>query len=84
MKFNRSEIMKAAWQKRTRFGMDMSTALRIAWMEAKQRMTKYNVYGERFGMDEPELIAGGVSFDRAGEVEWLNKYRYDRITIKAA
>lgn len=84
MKFNRSQIMKAAWKKHARHGMDMSTALRIAWMEARQAVTRYNVYGERFGMDGPELIASGVSFDRAGEVEWLNKYRYDRITVKAA
>lgn len=84
MKFNRSEIMKAAWNKIRRFHMDKHTALRLAWMEAKQAVQRYNVYGECFGMDAPELIYGGVSFDRANEVEWLYKYRYDRITIKVA
>ena len=84
MKFNRSEIMKAAWNKVRRFGMAKSTALRLAWYEAKIAAQTYNVYGESFGMEAPVLIASGVSFDRAGEIEWLNKYRYDRITVKAA
>lgn len=36
MKYNKSEIMKAAWCKVRRFGWAMSNALRIAWMEAKR------------------------------------------------
>lgn len=84
MKYNRHEIMKNAWNKVRRFNMTMSTALRLAWYEAKNAVQTFNVYGERFGMEAPVMIASGVNFERASEIEWRNRNRYDRITVKAA
>ena len=84
MKYNRREIMKNAWFKVRRFGMTMNNALRLAWYEAKKAVQRFNVYGERFGMEAPVLIASGVSFDRADELKWFNMYRFDNIIIKAA
>ena len=84
MKYNRREIMKNAWNKIRRFGMSMKNALRVAWYEAKKAAQRFDVYGESFYMEAPVLIASGVNFDRAGEIEWQNKYRFDNIIIKAA
>jgi hypothetical protein len=84
MKYNRREIMKNAWFKVRRFNMTMKDAMRIAWYEAKKAAQRFNVYGESFYMDTPVLIASGVSFDRAGEIEWQNKCRFANIIIKAA
>lgn len=83
MKFNRSEIMKAAWKKFNRFDLTFAQALHLAWAEAKMAAARYNVYGEDFGC-ERVLIASGVTQDRAGELEWFHKTRYDRIVVKAA
>lgn len=83
MKYNRREIMKAAWYKHRMFGMEFSAALRLAWYDAKAAAPIHSVWGQRIG-GEPELIARGVTLDRAGELEWQKKYHYDRITIKAA
>ena len=43
---------------------------------------RFNVYGVRFDGSR-ELLAGGVSFDRAGEIEWMNKYRLERVSVTA-
>lgn len=74
--YNRREIMKTAWHKVRRYSMDLSTALRLAWYEAKSAAPIWRLYGERIGKDAPELIASGVTFDRAGELEWMYKTRY--------
>lgn len=84
MKFNRRAIMTAAWAKYRRTSLTFAQALRTAWAEARMAAARYNVYGERFGMEAPELIACGVTQERAGELKWWNKCRYDHITIKAA
>ena len=78
MKFNRSEIMTAAWRKYRFFSITFAQALRLAWVEAKLNGARFTLWGQRIG-GRPELIASGVNDDRAGELEWLNKYRYDRI-----
>lgn len=78
MKYNRSEIMKAAWNKFNRFDLTFAQALKLAWAEAKMSAIRYNVFGQSIGC-EAVLIEGGVNADRAGELEWWNKTRYDRI-----
>ena len=83
MKFNRSEIMKAAWKKFSRFDLTFAQALRLAWAEAKMKAARYDVWGESFNA-HPVLIASGVTQDRAGELEWFYKTSYDRIVVKAA
>lgn len=82
--FNRSEIMKKAWHYHRRFGQSMKLALSRAWREAKAALIRYNVIGQRFGRED-EIIAKGVTYERAGELEWFNKCRYDHIyLVKAA
>ena len=81
--FDRSAIMKTAWHYHRRFNHSMQTALSRAWREAKMAMKRYTVIGESFGRAD-EVIAEGVTFERAGELEWFNKCRFDRITIKVA
>lgn len=76
--FNRSEIMKAAWNKHDRYGVDMSTALRQAWYEAKTAAPIWSVCGDG------ELIASGLTYDEAGEMRWKRKNRYWNMDIKAA
>jgi len=82
--FNRSEIMKAAWKKVRMFGIDMAKAMKLAWLEAKNAAPIWNVYAEGFSFDGTVVLGEGLTYERACEVEWLHKYRYDRITIKAA
>lgn len=43
-------------------------------------LLRYNVIGQRFGRPD-ELIAGGVSYERAGELEEFNRCRYDHIDV---
>lgn len=83
MKYDRRAIMKAAWHKHNRFGIHMSAALRMAWYDARKAAARFNVYGVRFDGSR-ELLASGVDFDRAGEIEWMSKYRFERIEQKAA
>ena len=84
MKFNRSQIMKTAWFKYTCCNLTFAQALKLAWAEAKMAAARYNVFGQSIGC-EAVLIEGGVNADRAGELEWWNKTRYDRVwTVKAA
>lgn len=45
--------------------------------------TRFNVYGERFGVDGRVLLASNVDYEHAEKTEWFNKGRYDRITIVA-
>lgn len=78
MKFNRSQIMKTAWSKFRRFSITFAQALRMAWYEARIAAARYTVYGQRIGQ-ESVVIASGVSNERAGELEWMNKCSYDRI-----
>jgi len=78
MKFNRSEIMKAAWSKFRRFSITFAQALRMAWYEARIAAARYTVYGQRIGQ-EAVVIASNVNDDRAAELEWRNKCSYDRI-----
>lgn len=81
--FNRRLIMKTAWHYRRRFGHSMQLAMSRAWREAKAAMKRYNVIGQRFGRED-EVIAAGVTYERAGELEWFNSCRYDRIVVRAA
>lgn len=83
MKFDRSAIMKTAWHYHRRFGQSMKLALSRAWREAKIAMKRYNVIGESFGCADV-VIAEGVTYERAGELEWFNKCRFDNIIIKVA
>lgn len=83
MKYNRSEIMKAAWQ-RVRKGWAMKDALRVAWMDAKRPYLRYNVYGYQIYNDSLVLLRANCTDDQAGEAKWLNQYRYDRIDVKLA
>ena len=83
--YNRSEIMKAAWYKYRHFDITFAQALRLAWVDARQAAARYNVYGERFGMTDPELIESGVDAERVAYLKDLHEYRYDRVwTVKAA
>lgn len=82
--YNRREIMKAAWRKMHRFGMNRSDALRLAWYEAKAAAPIWSVYGDRISMAAPKLIASGLTYEEARKQEWLNCCRYDHISIQAA
>lgn len=78
MKFDHRDIMTRAWAKRHSLRIPFADALHIAWMEAKIAAARYNVYGQSFGAS-PVLIAACASHDRAGELEWMHKYRFDRL-----
>lgn len=80
MKFDRSRIMQTAWHYRSRCGHSMQLAMSRSWREAKMALLLYNVIGQRFGRPD-ELIAGGVSYERAGELEEFNRCRYDHIDV---
>lgn len=81
--FDRRQIMKTAWHYRRRFGHSMQLAMSRAWREARMTLARYNVIGQRFGRED-EIIASGVTFERAGELEWLNKCRFDNVIVRAA
>lgn len=81
MKYNRSEIMRTAHRKYSSFTLTFAQALHMAWAEARMKAARYNVYGERFGMDGMVLIVGNVDMKHAAEIEEMNKCRYDRISI---
>ena len=81
--FNRRQIMKTAWHYRRRFGHSMQQAMIRAWREAKMAMMRYNVIGQRFNRED-ETIASGVTYERACELEWFNKYRFDNVVVRAA
>ena len=83
MKYNPSEIMRAAHYKRRCFDMTFAQALHLAWVDAKAKAARYNVYGERFGMDGMQLLAGDVDYREAERTQWYNMCRFDRITITA-
>lgn len=84
MKFNRSEIMQNAWRICRRTGLPFAQALRNAWYQAKAAVQRWDVYGERIYDGSRERLAKGVTYDEAGHVEWLNKYRFDHIRIVMA
>lgn len=79
MKFNRSEIMTAAWRICRRQGFAFAQALRMAWYQAKAAVQSYDVYGERIYDGSRERLASGVTYDEAGHIEWLNKHRFDNV-----
>ncbi|MDD6041955.1 MAG: hypothetical protein PUD63_12305 [Clostridia bacterium] len=81
--FDRSRIMKTAWHYHRRFGQGMKQALSLAWREAKAALIRYNVIGQRFGRED-EIIARGVTYERAGELEWFHRCRYDHIRLEMA
>ena len=76
--YNRSEIMKNALRKHHRFGWRMADALRVAWMEAKDALPIWGVYGDG------EKLADGLTYERAGQLQDMYKYRYWDVIIKAA
>ena len=84
MKNNRSEIMKAAWRNYHRYNMSFSEALRVAWYEAKKAVARYIVYGMRIHDDSVVLLLANATDNAAQECKYLNRYRFDTITIKAA
>lgn len=84
MKFNRSEIMKTAWNKFSRFDLTFAQALRLAWAEAKLAAMRFDVWGESFGMDEPVLLGSNLTNDQAEELRYWEKSQYDFVTVKAA
>ena len=83
MKFNRSEIMKAAWKKYSRFDITFAQALRLAWVDAKMAVARFNVWGENFN-EEPVLLGSNLTYDQAGELKWRKETSYDFVEIKAA
>lgn len=76
--YDRRAIMKAAWNKFNRFDLTFAQALRMAWMEAKDAAPIWSVYGDG------KLIASGLTFNRAGELEDMYKFNYWNTAIKAA
>ncbi len=84
MKYNRSEIMKAAWRNHRCYAVSFSEALRMAWYEAKKAVARYNVFGFRIHDDSMVQLLANVANYAAQECKYLNRYRYDIITIKAA
>ena len=78
MKYNRSEIMKAAWRKFRRFDLTFAQALRMAWMEARDAAPIWAVYGDG------KQIASGLTYDRAGALREMIKFDYWNTAIKAA
>ena len=84
MKYNRSEIMKAAWRNYHRYSVSFSEALRMAWYEAKKAVARYNVYGMRIRDDSVVLLLANATDNAAQECKYLNRYRFDTITIKVA
>ena len=83
MKFNRSEIMKAAWAKFRRFNIDFATALRQAWYEAKKLVLRFNVYGESLFGGKELLLSGGTD-EQVRDCKYYNQYRYDNIIVTVA
>ncbi|HNW86698.1 MAG TPA: hypothetical protein PKJ47_07155 [Candidatus Limiplasma sp.] len=84
MKYNRSEIMKAAWRNYRRYSVSFSEALRMAWYEAKKAAARYNVYGKRIHDDSMVLLLANVTDNTAQEYKYMNRNRFDVIQIKAA
>lgn len=84
MKYNRSEIMKAAWNKFNRFNLTFAQALRMAWYEAKKAVERFNVYGEQIFNGKRLVLASGVTYEKACMLKEHLKYRYDIIDIVAA
>ena len=82
MKYNRSEIMKAAWRNYRRYSVSFSEALRMAWYEAKKAAARYNVYG--IHDDSVVLLLANATDSAAQECKYINRYRFDVIQIKAA
>ena len=82
MKYNRSEIMKAAWRNYRRYNVSFSEALRMAWYEAKKAAARYNVYSVHD--DSVVLLLANATDNAAQECKYMNRYRFDAIQIKAA
>ena len=84
MKYNRSEIMKAAWRNYRHYCVSLSEALRMAWYEAKKAAARYNVYAMSIHDDSVVLLLANATDNAAQECKYLNRYRFDAITVKAA
>lgn len=85
MKYNRKEIMAAAWGKYRRCCcISFAEALRLAWVDAKAANRRYTVTGYRIYNDTVTVLCTDCTWDEAGETEWRQKYAYDHIDIKAA
>lgn len=82
--YNRREIMTAAWRKVRRFGLTLSAALRMAWYEAKEAASRWDVYGFRIYDDSRVRLAAGVTADQAAQLKWQMHCRYDDIHIVPA
>ena len=84
MKYNRSEIMKAAWRNYRCNTVTFAQALRMAWYEAKKTAARYNVYGKRIHDDSVVLLLVNATDNAAQECKYLSRYRFDVIEIKVA
>ena len=84
MKYNRSEIMKAAWRNYRRYSITFAEALRMAWYEAKKAAARYNVYGKRIHDESVVLLLANATDSAAQECKYTNRFRFDAIQIKAA
>ena len=80
MKYNRSEIMKAAWRNYRRYGVSFSEALRMAWYEAKKAVARYIVYGMRIHDDSVVLLLANATDNAAHNMTkiglWVVKGRF--------
>lgn len=81
MKFNRSQIMKEAWNQVKRYGWSMKDALRIAWANAKDLLPIHKVFAQNIRDEQPVMIAEGLTFDQASEFKWHNRFRFDHVWV---
>lgn len=84
MKFSRSQIMNAAWNKYRCFNITFSQALSLAWREAKVAAMRFNVIGYRLRDGSETLVAGSVEIETANEITWRNRCAYDVIEVRVA
>lgn len=93
MKYNRSEIMKAAWSNYRIWqyvpGYTFARALQLAWHyakkaaeEAEKAVVLYNVVGYKLHNGSERVIASGVDSDTAARLKWENGCQYDVVEIR--
>lgn len=85
MKYNRREIMKAAWSLyRRASALTFAEALHRAWAHAKMAMMRYDVIGYDIYCDRETVIARNVDADTAAQIEYRNRWRYDSVSMRLA
>ena len=86
MKYNRSEIMKAAWMrfKHNRyFNGTFAESLHLEWSKAKQAAARYDVWGDSFN-GELKKLASGVTDEEAAKIADLWRTDFDYIETRTA